>query len=726
MGGRSRPCGIIPGLSWPPRFLLPGAEFTARVLLVAGILVPLVVLWNGTLARGDAHRAAVVVLGGVAALLLAWHRLQAPPPADLPARGDRWIAVPFAVVLLAGALSLLPLPRGALELLAPETARLYGLEEAAAGTAPAARPLSIEPVATWRSGLLGAAYLAFLLMLAPVARRATLARRLALALAAVGVLAAFMSLWGLAELPGAAQFRGRPTFPLVNPNHLCTLFVAALGLALGAMLVPLDRGDEPAQAQAHEIPAAIAASDPLGALRRALGRRGFAGILAGLLVVGILGTRSRAGALAAALTAVLAVAVRLGPGRRLVAAGALLALGGGLLLGDLDSLKARFDEPERLDTLGGRIENWSVALRVIDGRRLGGSGLGTFRDASVAAVTSARAGNTRPGEAHDDYLELLAGIGVPLGALALGALGVVIALAVRRTRAAPHRARAVAQGALAATGGVLFHALFDFALQIPAPALLALGALALAFFAPRGEEEEKLARALEPPGPLARAAPPLLLALALLACGLPLLLRSLAEADARVVFEKANGPQVNEKLRPELFRRAEQALRPLDDPAARADIALLRRIALEGASAPGWETPAEQAARAAVERAPGRAETQAGLALLLLHRWRRLSPAQTREPAAARLLQEYEGRMALAVELAPTTPAILRLAGECALERLARTGDAGEAERALALFREATRRDPAQLARARAAVKGRAAVLGEQGERLLRALEAGP
>jgi len=67
------------------------------VLLVAGVLVPLVVLWNGTLARGDAHRAVVVVLGGVAAALLAWHRLQAPPPADVPARGDRWAAAPFAV-----------------------------------------------------------------------------------------------------------------------------------------------------------------------------------------------------------------------------------------------------------------------------------------------------------------------------------------------------------------------------------------------------------------------------------------------------------------------------------------------------------------------------------------------------------------------------------------------------------------------------------------------------
>lgn len=683
-----------------PRSLLPGAHVTALALLVAAAGVPLWALMNPGGASGDLHRAVVVCLCGGAALLLAWHRLQAPEPADEPRRGDALLALPFGLVLLAAGLQLAPLPAGVADVLAPATGRLHALEAAARGVERGARPLSIEPQATERAALLGLAYLAFALALRPVARRADLARWLAFALAGLGALATFLALFGLAGAASPAQWRGRPTAPFLNPNHLATFLVLALGPGLGALLVPRE-----GRAQGL-LPWLRSASRDVAA------RRGLAGLAVALSVVGLLLTGSRAGALAGAVTVALVLAPRLRAGQRLLAALIVLAVGGGVILGDPDPLRARFDEAAtRLDTLGGRVENWGVAARVIAGRPLAGAGLGTFRDASVAVLTTARAGNTRPGEAHHDYLELLAGVGVPLGGAALLALAALVVLAARRAAAAPPRPRAVAEGAWAGLVGALVHACFDFALQVPGPALLALACLGLAWWAPAAEEPRA---ELPSRGPLRRAAPALLLGLALLLAGLPLLLQAQAEARGRAAFASAQAPGVTPDLRPELLRRAERVLAGADGSRSRADVAHLRFQALQGAGDEGRGPELERAARAAVERAPGRAEYQAALGVHLYNAGRREGGA---------LLREGEGRLALALELGPTTPGILLVGGEWALDRLAATGDRGELLRAEALFAEALRREPGLRLRVRALLERHAARLGEDGERLRMALE---
>ena len=687
-----------------PRSLLVGAHRSVLALLGLGVATPLFGLLNPGGSTGDLHRAAVVLLGALAALVLAWHRLQPPEPADVPRQGDRWLLAPFALVLAAAAAQLVPLPPGLVALVAPSTARLHAAEAAAAG-AGAWRPLSLEPVATLRGALLGGAYLAFALALVPVARRGTQARRLALAVAGLGVLCTFLTLAGLAESGKPPQWRGRPTAPFLNPNHVCTFLVVALGPALGALLVPLEGEGGWTRFLAG---------------RSALARRGLAGLAAALVVVGVLVTQSRAGALAAALAAGLVLGPRLRAGQRLVVAIVVAVIGAGVLLGDPDPLRARLDEDAlRMDTLGGRVENWGVAARVIAGAPLGGTGLGTFRDASVAALTSERVGNSRPGEAHHDYLELLAGVGLPAGLLALFGAGVVVIAGARRAAAAPARARAVAQGAWAGLAGGLVQECFDFGFQVPGPALLALVCAVLAFAAPPPHDPPP---STPVPRPVRRALPALLLGLALGGAGLLLLLQARAEALGREAFARASGREVSSELRPELFRRAERVLADAAGPWARADVHWLRLSALDGAGNAGLSQEAEHAARLAVQGAPGRAEHQAALGILLLNAWRR-RPAQASGEA---LLREGDARMRLALELGPTTPGVLLAGGEWRLDRLARSGDAQEAAAASALFAAALARDPGLRPRVQALLARRAASLGEHEEQLRRALFGSP
>lgn len=693
-----------------PRSLLVGTDRTVLALSGAAVATILFALWNPGGATGDLHRAVVVLAGSLAALLLAWHRLQPPGPADLPRVGDRWLLVPFALVLSSAGLALLPLPPGLVAVLAPSTAGIHAAEAAAAGITPPWRPLSLEPIATLRAGLLCAAYLAFALALVPLARRASQARRLAWAVAGLGVLCTFLTLAGLADAHAPAQWRGRPTSPFLNPNHVCTFLALALGPTLGLLLVPLE--GVPA-ASPGGVPALLAR---LSGGRGALSRRGLAGLAATLIVVGVLVTRSRAGALAAALAAALVIAPRLRRGQRWLAAVVVLVIGAGLWLGDPDPLRARLDEDAiRMDTLGGRIENWGVAGRVIAGAPLGGTGLATFRDASVAALSSQRVGNSRPGEAHNDYLELVSNLGLPLGALALLAAGWIVLLAARRAWDAPSRARAVAQGGWAGLMGALLQEGFDFGLQVPGPALLGLTALALAFAAPPPHDPPPTTPV---PGPLRRALPPLLLGLALLAAGGPLLLQTKAEATGRAAFAVAVSPGVPAEQRAEVFHRAERALTPAAGPWARADVHWLRFTALDGAGDSGLSQDAERAARAAVAGAPGRAEYQAGLGVLLLNAWRR----RARQERGEALLREGDARLALALELGPTTPSVLLTGAEWRLDRLARTGRAEEAEQARALLAAALAREPALRARVDALLTRRAASLGEREVELRQAL----
>jgi len=671
----------------------------ARTLGAGLLLFVTLVTLNLGRTTGDLHRALVAVGAGALALGLAWLLLARPPRG---ARGAGLLAGAFGVVLAAGALQLVPLPRGVVATLAPATGALYDAADAAAGrTAPPPRPLSLEPVATARVLLLGAAYAAVLGAAVLVGRAPRLAARLALGLALLGGVATLVAVVGLADLPAGDRWQGRPRAPFANPNHLSALLELTLGLGLGVVLLPTPR-----RRSLREDARSV---------------RGLAALAVVLTVVGIALTRSRAGLAAAGVAVVVSFALGLsGRGRRpaLAAGAAALALGAGLLLADVRGVTARFEgdrEAFALDDLGGRVENWRVTARLIADRPWAGSGLGTYDDASTAALTADRDRRTRPGAAHDDYLELAATGGLPAALLALAALAGAAALAIGRTLRAGPRERPLAAGALGGLAGVAAHAVFDFGLQIPAVALVALCAVGLAW----GLTSRPASGAGPPAGP-GRAAAAAALGLALLLGGGAAAAQSAAARRGLAAFAAATDLDVRVDLRPELARRAAAALRPARGPRARADVdyALAMARALDPATAPA---DAVAAARAAVAKAPADCQHQMALAWLLLDRWRRAGEAA--DPAWRR---EGEARLELAVSLGPTVPEVLFRAGLWRLELAARVEGAPEqarqAERAAELLGAAIARDRSRRRAIARALDARAALLGARGEALRRRL----
>jgi hypothetical protein len=667
----------LPTSPWrPPRpdALVLGVALVALVALVAT---------NPGGATGDLHRAAVVALAAFVAAVHAWSRWDDGGRTPLIARAP---ALAVALVLVAAALQLVPLPRPVVAALSPETAALYAAEDAATSASAGARPLSIEPAATARSAVLGLAYLAVFLAARGVGRDPRAPSRVALGLGLVGGLVALGALVVQAESPAWA---GRAAWPFVNPNHLATFLVVALGLALGAAIAP-----------------APSSSGDGAHAARAAWRRGLAAIAALLCVVGVIASQSRAGAAVAALVAVLTAALsgRL-RARSLfgVVVVACVIAGAALTMSrDVERLADRMET--RRDDLPGRIDNWTVALRVAAGRPLGGAGLGTYDDASLAAVGPDWR-TTRPGDAHNDYLELIAGVGWPAGlAAATLLLGALAATGLRLRQVADPRARAVAGGALAAVAGALAHASMDFGLQMPAVALATAVALGLTTGAVWPDHE------LGALGPV--RAGRVGLAAALGALGVVVVVQTSREADASVL-EAARGwrRDLRPELAAELARRARSSLEAADGPLAAPSVAWERALIEELAGDPGWEATAIEHARRAVQGAPGRAATQAQLGLLLLGRLG--DPAAEAEGAA---------RLALAGRLGPTVPAILLARGEWALVQLSRTGRPQYATEAVDLLAHAMRRDPSLRPAVKQALVRREALLGAQGDALKKRL----
>ncbi|RMG16896.1 MAG: O-antigen ligase domain-containing protein [Planctomycetota bacterium] len=491
---------------------------------------------------------ATVVVGAalvlaVRALALRWRRAS-----DVGwSRGERLALAGVGAALAVAAAQLVPLPHGLVALLAPATGALHARDAAAAGSLPGWRPLSLEPVATLRALLLGLAYLGTFLAAHAAGRRPRLAAALALGIAGVGAAASLYALLRTAGLPQGDPWERRPRAPFVNPNHLCTFLLLCLGPGVGLLLAPesADRGRRA----------------PRGP---AVGRRGAAGLAVLLLVVGIFLSQSRAGVLAAGVCAVGTLALSGAlfvaapwPGaswrrrvrwRLLGAAAAGGVLGLGVLLADVDPLLHRLEHAE----VGweGRLRLWRIAARVIGGHPLGGAGLATFDDASLAVLSPEEELRRRPGSAHNDYLELAADLGVPAAALALAGLGALLLGAVRRGRDLAPDARCLNAGFLGGVLGALAHATCEFALQIPGPALLFATCLGLS--AGLTARTERRGRA----GARRRLSFRLALAAPLLLCGLGFALSAFREADAAAAHAALRAPGLSPELRAGLAKRA--------------------------------------------------------------------------------------------------------------------------------------------------------------------------
>jgi O-antigen ligase/tetratricopeptide (TPR) repeat protein len=425
-------------------------------------------------------------------------------------------AVPLCAILLLATLQLIPLPARVLEAVSPTAAQVHN--EVLLGEAAGAVPISLAPGATLAAiGRLSAA-LAIFIAAAVLARRHGGARLIALGLCGGGTIQA---LYGLVDFVAGHHrifayareaYIGRLAGTYINPNHFAGLMELALPATLGLILSLDVASGQVGTAWRRGLRGRIAQalSDPTR------GRQRLLAIAAGLMAIAVICTRSRAGI---ALTGTGCVATLLIAGRAARAVSHSPASGGGALSGRssgrwtgglLASViiatvalsPLAYDQARRLagqyrsaptDLLapGGRLEVWGQTHQMARDHPLLGVGLGGF------APTFPRYRGPRVAlqwqEAHNDFIQLVAELGVSGAVIALMALAVGIA-ALKRSLVWPGRPAATPSGppgpdlplrvALACgCGALLLHETIDFNLQIPANAL-AFAAAAAACLVP--------------------------------------------------------------------------------------------------------------------------------------------------------------------------------------------------------------------------------------------------
>ena len=386
-----------------------------------------------------------------------------------------------ALLLVVGALQLVPMSQGLLRALSPESEAIWTAATRVAKLAGVAmsdaHPISLDPRATTLELFRIAALLATFTASAFLVR--THPQRVLLSVV-LCVTAMFEALYGLRE---AALQRyeiwgwvnrlifNRVTGTFVNPNHFAhyLAIVFPLGLFLAAYAWHVSGKDD------------VPLSRRLAMLiERRLLIAGFALVSAIACVAGILLAQSR-GALLALGTGLFFVAALL-PGRRLArvalagTAGIVLVMAMVVYLGP-ERTVARFvpTEFERQTFVGRRI---GIAAAVSLWQRFPtfGSGLGTFD--RVISMEQKQDLEKIYHHAHNDYAELAAtggtlGFVIVIGALIAGSVSLL-----RMTFGADvdltWRRRAFQVAALASLTIAMVHALFDFNFFIPSnPATLA-------------------------------------------------------------------------------------------------------------------------------------------------------------------------------------------------------------------------------------------------------------
>jgi O-antigen ligase len=421
--------------------------------------------------------AAGAVVVGLAAL---WHARGVPPAVI----GHRPLLVALALVAAGAALQLLPLPAGALEAVSPARSPLlaatdlrYAASLAAGGGAPA-RPISIDPTATWRGLWLLLSLLVLLAGLTAYFSREGITAvtpgllLLGLVVAVIGIVQkavlgdhawAGMRIYGFWE----PQYKLTTPFgPYVNKNHFAGWMLMILPLGLCYALAQLDRALRHTRRGLRNR--LLWLSSPEG------GRLQLAAAGVVIMAASLLMTRSRSGIAAFLLAVVVTAAVALRryqsrPARAMVAAVLLALVAAPLLWADVD-LGSRF-VPARDESLRLRREVWSDTLRIVRDFPLAGTGLNTFGAATLGYQTVRT--NLHFREAHNEYLQVAAEGGMLLGVPAAAALVLLVGTVRRRFRErADERTRWLRLGAATGLLAIGLQSLVEFSLQMPGNAVL--------------------------------------------------------------------------------------------------------------------------------------------------------------------------------------------------------------------------------------------------------------
>jgi O-antigen ligase len=270
---------------------------------------------------------------------------------------------------------------------------------------------------------------------------------LSLALRAVRVQGALQALLVLAEAVGAG--RERPAGTFFNPNFLAGFLAAALLLVVGGQVFP-PPGSEPRRPRRRAL---------------ALGE-------GGLLLAALLTTGSRGGAVAFA--AGLLVLLLLRSWR--IAAPSLAAAAAAVLLIPNPLLRRLQALPHTDDFAFTRLAIWKSAGAMMLDHPWTGIGLGQFEYVATRyafPVTTHWAKFTRVAEnAHSEYLQAGAELGLPGLVVALGLIALLAGAAAGRLVALPRDSRGPIATLLAAAVSIAAQSAVDFPLHTPPAALL--------------------------------------------------------------------------------------------------------------------------------------------------------------------------------------------------------------------------------------------------------------
>ncbi len=403
----------------------------------------------------------------------------------LPAN-RRWALL---ALLAVAAVQLVPLPLGLLRVLSPARA---SLTEAlgSIGTPVRAAPLSVAPAASWEWAITLLGLILTYLLVRELSHRYE--DRPWITAAPLIVVATLQAALGLLQAAlGATSKMEGATGSYANRNHFAGLLEMCLPFAvMGAATIfygsrSNSRRDTPLKPALLASGLLVCAAVMLLAVVASLSRMGFMATLAGLAVMGSLAlSRGRGGVRFSAKTKNEMKQLALARGRVLrwlPAVAMVLAVFAAFVLLPTDQLIARFADISSSEEISAndRALIWSDTLRLAGAYPIFGCGLGAYESALLPFKTVAPL--LAVDYAHNDYLQLLAELGI-LGFAPLLFLAVVVyARAVRhamRLRPGP-----AAYLALATAGGltaIAIHSLVDFNLYVPANAMLAvwLGALA--------------------------------------------------------------------------------------------------------------------------------------------------------------------------------------------------------------------------------------------------------
>lgn len=394
---------------------------------------------------------------------------------------ERPLVVAGALLIVAVALQLVPLPHPLLAAISPHTDRLLReLDVGYAAGATRMHPLSIDPRST---SLALAALIALVLFASGLSRLLSTHRAIVLAHSIVG-LGALVALIGIVQRStGTCRIYGfwepfdhpyQIFGPFVNKNHFSGWMIMALSMAIGVFCARIAATDG-ARSDWRSRLLWWSSADASQLL-----------LVAGAIVVmafAIVLTRSRSGAVC--LTVIVTVAVlsllrqtsRGRRGARRVISGTAL----GLLVIAAVSWAGTGPVLRRMRTetpLNGRLDAWRAGIRIASDFPEG-TGLNTF--ASAMLFYQPKQLTARWDVAHNDYVQLMAEGGWWLGVpIVIFAAAVVWQVRLRLRAPQSRRIWWIRFGAVLGLLGIGVQELVDFSLQLPGVAILCAALVALA------------------------------------------------------------------------------------------------------------------------------------------------------------------------------------------------------------------------------------------------------